>query len=228
MNILGQSIAEYQEIVEIVVLSLEVSFKSTLIATLFALGTGIPMILSELKIKKVFYRVISTLMGMPPVLMGLLVYLLLSRKGILGGWQLLFTKQAMIIAQSLLVYPIILGNMIGSMTSLSKVVKETCKGLGANNITTILYVIRECKMNIIAAVVAGFGRAISEVGAVMMVGGNIKGNTRVMTTYIALETGKGNFDKAIIIGFILLGISFIINILLYQMAEGKADGDFTT
>lgn len=156
-----------------------------------------------------------TLMSIPPVLMGLLVYLLLSRKGPLGEFELLFTPTAMIIAQTSLIFPIVFGLSISIIVKSGKDIKNTCTTLGANRFQTFLIIIKENKIQLLSVVTAAFGRAISEVGAVMIVGGNIKGFTRVMTTYIALETGKGNFNEALAIGVILLVISFIINAILH-------------
>lgn len=154
-------------------------------------------------------------MSIPPVLMGLLVYLLLSRKGPLGEFELLFTPTAMIIAQTSLIFPIVFGLSISIIVKSGKDIKNTCITLGANRFQTFLIIIKENKIQLLSVVTAAFGRAISEVGAVMIVGGNIKGFTRVMTTYIALETGKGNFNEALAIGGILLVISFIINAILH-------------
>jgi len=123
----------------------------------------------------------------------------------------------MIISQCLLVFPIIFGLTVSSVSEAAKDIHLTCITLGAGRRDTLLTIVSECRMQLLSVVTAGFGRAISEVGAVMMVGGNIRGKTRVMTTYIALETGKGNFEEAVFIGFVLLLISFIINIALYRI-----------
>jgi len=198
-------------------MSLTVSLSSTFISSIIGLILGIIVSLNEFKFKKHIMRVANTLMSLPPVLIGLLVYLLLSRKGPLGVFQLLFSPAAMIIAQSFLVFPIIFGLTVSSVSEIAIEVEKTCITLGARKIDTFFTIIKECKLQIFSVITAGFGRAISEVGAVMMVGGNIKGQTRVMTTYIALETGKGNFNEAIIIGFILLLISFTVNSVLFKL-----------
>lgn len=207
----------YNDILPVIMLSLRVSLTSALIASVFGLTLGIRTALNEFKFKKQLMRVTNTLMSLPPVLIGLLVYMLISRKGPLGSYGLLFTPTAMIISQSLLVFPIIFGLTVSSISDVAKDVEITCITLGAQKKDTLISIIRECRMQLLSVITAGFGRAISEVGAVMMVGGNIKGKTRVMTTYIALETGKGNFEEAVFIGIILLFISFLVNIVLHRV-----------
>jgi len=207
---------EYNDIFPVIGMSLRVSLTSTLIASILGLTLGIIVSLNEFIFKRPIMRVANTLMSLPPVLIGLLVYILLSRRGPLGGFQLLFTPTAMIISQSLLVFPIIFGLTVSSISEVALDVEKTCISLGADRKDTFFTILKECRLQILSVVTAGFGRAISEVGAVMMVGGNIKGATRVMTTYIALETGKGNFNEAIFIGFVLLFISFVVNSILYR------------
>ncbi len=209
--------ASYSDIFPVIMLSLRVSITSALIASVFGLTLGIVVALNEFKFKNQLMRVVNTLMSLPPVLMGLLVYMLISRKGPFGSYGILFTPVAMIISQSLLVLPIIFGLTASSVADSAKDIELTCITLGANKRDTVITIISECRMQLLSVVTAGFGRAISEVGAVMMVGGNIRGKTRVMTTYIALETGKGNFNEAVFIGIVLLLISFIINSALYRI-----------
>ncbi len=209
--------ASYSDIFPVIMLSLRVSVTSALIASIFGLALGIIVALNEFKFKNQLMRVVNTLMSLPPVLMGLLVYMLISRKGPFGSYGILFTPAAMIISQSLLVLPIIFGLTASSVADAAKDIELTCITLGANKRDTVITIISECRMQLLSVVTAGFGRAISEVGAVMMVGGNIRGKTRVMTTYIALETGKGNFNEAVFIGVVLLLISFIINSALYRI-----------
>lgn len=213
----------YREVIEVVLLSLFVSVSSTLISSATGIILSIPVALKEFKCKKYIIRLSETMMSVPPVLMGLVVYLTLSRKGPLGGLGLLFTTSAMIIAQSLLVLPIIFGLSVSVIDKQGKEVFKNCIALGAGKRDTAFYILKECKSQLLSVLAAGFGRAISEVGAVMMVGGNIKGETRVMTTYIALETGKGNFNEAITIGVILLLVSFMVNFLLHRINREYAD-----
>lgn len=208
---------EYNDMIPVILLSLKVSVTSTLIASIFGMTLGIITTLNEFKLKKSLMRVANTLMSLPPVLIGLLVYMLLSRKGPLGSFNLLFTPSAMIISQSLLVLPIIFGLTVSTLSESAKEIQHTCMSLGADKKDTLTAIISECRIQLLSIITAGFGRAISEVGAVMMVGGNIKSKTRVMTTYIALETGKGNFDEAVFIGIVLLFISFFINMVLHRM-----------
>lgn len=207
----------YNDILPVIMLSLRVSLTSTVIASIFGLTLGIITALNEFKYKKIIMRVINTLMSLPPVLIGLLVYMMISRKGPLGSLTLLFTPIAMIISQSILVFPIIFGLTVSSISQETKYIEQTCITLGASRKDTLLTIVSECRMQLLSVITAGFGRAISEVGAVMMVGGNIKGMTRVMTTYIALETGKGNFEEAVLIGIVLLVISFLVNSILYRI-----------
>ena len=211
----------YNDILPVIVLSLKVSVTSAFIASLLGLSTGIVVALNEFKLKKPIMRVANTLMSLPPVLIGLLVYMMLSRKGPFGTLGLLFSPEAMIISQTLLVFPIIFGLTVSSISEVAKDIELTCISLGADKKSTFITIVSECRLQLLSVITAGFGRAISEVGAVMMVGGNIKDKTRVMTTYIALETGKGNFDEAVIIGFILLFISFLVNSVLYRMQRSE-------
>jgi tungstate transport system permease protein len=202
------------DIVPVVTMSLIVSISSTIIASAAGISLGIPAALKDFKLKNIIISITDTLMSLPPVLMGLLVYLLLSRSGPLGKLQLLFTPIAMIIAQTLLIFPIVFGLTVSYFSKTAAEIRKTCLSLGAEENTVMLTIIKESKVYIMTILTVAFGRAISEVGAVMMVGGNIKGHTRVMTTYIALETGKGNFEGALIIGGTLLLISFLINFSL--------------
>lgn len=221
MNMLTDFFSNYNDIFPVILMSLFVSLSSVVIASVIGVTLGIPVALKEFKSKRLIMRVANTLMSLPPVLMGLIVYLLLSRKGPFGVFGLLFTPSAMIIAQTLLVTPIIFGLTVSAVSKTGKEVERTCISLGAGRMDTFISIIKESRIQILSIVTAGFGRAISEVGAVMMVGGNIKGFTRVMTTYIALETGKGNFNEAIIIGVILLVISFLLNSILHRIQESE-------
>lgn len=198
-----------------------VSLSSTFIAAFLGILLGIPVSLKNFKLKGILMRLTDTLMSIPPVLMGLIVYLVLSRSGPLGQFQLLFTPLAMIISQTLLIAPIVFGLTVSTLSNTSREVKKACLSLGGEKRDILFSVLNESKLQILTILTVAFGRAISEVGAVMMVGGNIKGHTRVMTTFIALETGKGNFEGAIIIGIILLAISFLINFLLHRIKGGN-------
>ncbi|MCX7708341.1 MAG: ABC transporter permease [Clostridia bacterium] len=208
-----------KEIYGIILLTIVVTVLSTIVAAALAVPTGIIIGSSEFRAKRLLIRLINTLMGLPPVVAGLIVYLLLSRKGPLGDFALLFTPAAMVIAQVLIILPIITGITIGAVKLKVKAIRETCAGLGLGNIRTLFMLFHECRYPVMSAVMAGYGRAIAEVGAVMLVGGNIQYNTRVMTTAIVLETGKGNYDRALALGIILLALSFLVNWLLQHIQE---------
>lgn len=207
------------EIYEIIGLSLFISSLSTAFAFFLSVPSGILIGLKRFKGRNIIIKIINTLMGFPPVLAGLLVYITVSRKGPLGSLGLLFTPAAMIIAQSLLVFPIICGMIINYVETKGVRVYEALYTLGANRFDMAKYIIIELKKEITSSVVAGFGRAISEVGAVMLVGGNIQHKTRVMTTYLVLQTNMGNYQGAIAIGLVLLLISFLVNTILNRISR---------
>lgn len=207
------------DILPVIAMSLIVSISSTILASAAGISIGIPVALKSFRFKEGIIRITDTLMSLPPVLMGLLVYLLLSRSGPLGELRLLFTPAAMIIAQTLLILPIVFGLTVSYFSKNAFEIKKTCLSLGADEKHVLFIIIKESKAYIMTILTVAFGRAVSEVGAVMMVGGNIKGHTRVMTTYIALETGKGNFSGAIAIGVVLLAISFFINYFMHKFSS---------
>ena len=225
---MGEFFSTYSDLFSVIGLSLYVSLTATILASLLGILSGIPFALLEFKGKGIIERISDTLLSMPPVLLGLLVYLLLSRKGPLGDLRLLFSPTAMIISQVLLVTPIVFTLVKNAVGTRGLAVQKTAYFLGAGKRDTYGLIIKECSNDFFTAVTNGFGRAISEVGAVMMVGGNIKGHTRVMTTYIAMETGKGNFDEAVIIGLILLIIAFFVNFLLYLFKRRSVNGNRST
>lgn len=203
------------ELLQVVLTSIHVSVTATIIASFISIFIGVPFAIKQFRIKRSILRITDTLMSIPPVLMGLIVFMILSKKGPLGKYNLLFTPSAMIIAQSLLILPIIFNLIVKQIQKNALDIRKTCIMLGGSNIDSLILIINECKNEIITAITTGFSRAISEVGSVIMVGGNIRGYTRVMTTYIALETNKGNFDGAVKIGIVLIIISFLINGLLH-------------
>ncbi len=208
------------ELMKIVLLSLRVSGAAIIISTLLGVPLGTWLGLKPEKKTAFVNKVIYTLMGLPPVVAGLLIYMLLSRMGPLGVLGLLYSPTAMIIAQVTLALPIVTGLTMVGVRSRGKEVEETARSLGAGPLLTAWTVVRESRIALLGAVVTGFGRVIAEVGAVMMVGGNIEGHTRVMTTAIVLETRKGNFEYAIGLGLILLLLSFLINTFLYRVQRG--------
>lgn len=199
---------------EILYITAQVTLTSVLLGTLIGIPLGTLMALKNFWGKGMLKNIIFTFMGLPPVLVGLVVYLFLSRSGPLGTLELLFTTKAMIIAQTILVIPIITGLTMAGIDNVLKPVKEMAITLGANSVQIAKLILWESRKAIFAAIITGFGRVVAEVGAVMLVGGDIQGYTRVMTTAIVLETRKGNYDMALALGIILLSLSFIINILL--------------
>lgn len=203
-----------QELYAIIFLSLKVSLAAVGVGMLFGIPLGTFLGMYEFRGRQLLTGLIYTLMGLPPVLVGVVVYLILSAKGPLGEWQLLFTPAAMVIAQALLVTPIITGLSMVAVRGKAKDYLETAVSMGANPLQTAWLILRESKLGIISAIATAFGRAIAEVGAVMLVGGNIEHMTRVMTTAIILETRKGNFNLGLGLGLVLLVISFMINTIL--------------
>lgn len=210
-----------KDLYSIIGLSLYVSGVAVAFASV--IGVVIGTILGLIPERKIAFitKIIYTLMGLPPVVGGLLVYMFISRRGILGGLGMLFTPRAMILAQIILALPIVIGLTMVTVRVKTKDVLDILKSLGASKKDILLALIKESRYGILGAVIAGFGRVIAEVGAVMMVGGNIEGHTRVLTTAIVLETRKGDFNMAMALGIILLLISFIINIALYRLQKGK-------
>ena len=210
-------------LMKIVCLSLRVSGAAIMISTLLGVPLGSFLGLKPERKTRFASKILYTLMGLPPVVAGLVIYLLLSRLGPLGVLGLLYTPTAMIIAQVALAFPIVAGLTLVGIRGRGKEVEETARTLGAGPLLTAWTVIRESRLAIFGAVVTGFGRVVAEVGAVMIVGGNIEGHTRVMTTAIVLEISKGNFELAIGLGLILLTIAFVINSLLYRFQKGGED-----
>jgi len=162
-------------------------------------------------------------MGFPPVVAGLLVYLLFSRSGPLGVLQLLYTPTAMVVAQIALAFPVIVGLSVLGLRGADKGVFDLALTLGATRAQASVALLREARLAILGAVITAFGNAISEVGAAMLVGGNIQGATRTLTTALVLETRQGSFDRAIALGIILLLVSFLVNIVLSRLGEGTSE-----
>ena len=214
------------ELYQIVFLSVVVSGTASILGALAGVPAGALLAFRRFPGRTLLIRVVYTLMGLPPVLAGLLVYLLLSSQGPFGRARLLFTPAAMVIVQFILVFPIVTGLTLVAVRDRDRLVRDTALALGATRWQADLAVIGESRRAIGAAVMAAFGRAIAEVGAVMLVGGNIQWQTRVMTTAIVLETRQGRFDVAIALGLILLALAFAVNTLVGQvtpMAGGKLD-----
>jgi tungstate transport system permease protein len=214
---------------QIVTLSLRVSGIALIISAIVGVPIGAMLGLSRFTGRGLFITLIYTGMGFPPVVIGLLVYLLLSRSGPLGQTELaliprLFTPGAMIMAQSIIAFPLIAGFTMAAALGVDPDIKLQTRSLGATRRQTILTVLSEARVGVLVAIVAGFGGIISEVGAVMLVGGNIEGKTRVLTTAIVLETRKGNFDLAMALGIILLGLAFVANFLILRLQGRTING----
>ncbi|HWR73154.1 MAG TPA: ABC transporter permease [Nitrospirota bacterium] len=210
------------ELFGIILLSLKVSGLALVIATMIGLPLGALLGLKRFPGRGLFISMTNTFMGLPPVVVGLFVYLLLSRKGPLGFLGLLYSPTAMIIAQTILALPIVTALCHAAIVNVDPVIRQAARTLGATPRQETLALIHEARYGILSAVIAAFGRVMAEVGSILIVGGNIAGYTRVMTTTIALETDKGNFELALALGIILLAISFIINAGLHAVQRKGA------
>ncbi|WP_070988191.1 ABC transporter permease [Halofilum ochraceum] len=199
------------DILGIVALSLRVSVTAVIIGTLIALPLGATLALARFRGRGIPITILNAFMGLPPVVVGLAVYLLLSRAGPLGQFGLLFTPGAMVIAQAILVLPLIAALTRQTIEDLAAEYREDLAALGANRLRMLPTLLWEGRFSLTTGVLAGFGRAIAEVGAVFIVGGNIDGVTRVMTTAITLETSKGNLGMALGLGIILIALTIGIN-----------------
>ena len=210
------------EIFNIVLLSLRVSLTAVILASLLGVYLGFLMAVKDYWGKRFSVALVNTLLALPTVVIGLIVYSLISRRGPLGVFGLLYTPSAMVVGQLILAAPIIIALTHSAVQGIDKRVRDTALTLGATDAQSAWMVIKEARYAVLAAVITGFGRVIAEVGAAMMLGGNIKGSTRVMTTAITLETAKGEFGFAIALGIILLLIAFVINILLHYFQSKRA------
>jgi len=214
-----------RELLDIILLSLRVSGTALLIATLIGLPFSALLGFKKFPLRGFIINMLNTFMGLPPVVVGLFVYLLLSRSGPLGFLALLYTPTAMIIAQTILSFPIVTSLCHSAIVSVDPIIRQASQTLGATPFQISLNIISEARYGIITGVMAGFGRVMAEVGAIIIVGGNIAGFTRVMTTTIALETDKGNFELALALGIILLLISLLIySALRYVQRKGMVAG----
>jgi tungstate transport system permease protein len=207
------------KLVEIVLLSLRVSLSAVGIATLLGLPLGAAIAVGRFPGRQTVVVVLNSLMGLPPVVVGLLVYLLLSRAGPLGPFGLLFTPSAMVIAQTILILPIIAALSRQAIEDAWREYEEQLRSLGAGRPSAALTLLWDTRFSLLTTILAGFGRAAAEVGAVMIVGGNIDGVTRVMTTTIALETSKGDLPLALGLGMILIAIILALNAAAYLTKE---------
>ena len=210
------------EVFEVMGVSLRVSLAATGLATVVSVPLGFLLSVSEFRGKRTVVGVINTLMALPTVVVGLLVYILLSRSGAFGFLGILYTPTAIVVGQFILALPIITALTYAAASSVDARVRKTAESLGAGPSQAAWMVLKEARLGIVAAVIAGFGRVIAEVGSAVMVGGNIRGYTRTMTTTIALETSKGNFVLGITLGLILLVVALSINLAVDTFLGRKA------
>jgi tungstate transport system permease protein len=207
------------EVIEIAGRSLRISGTSCLLASLICLPLASLIHFHQFPGKRALINIIQTLFSVPTVLVGLFVFVFFSRAGPLGFFGILLTPTAMVIGQMILITPLLLGFTISALSGVSKEIVDTATSLGASGFQTIWIVLREARYAVLAAVIMGFGRAISEVGCALLVGGNMRGVTRVITTTISMETAKGDFELAIALGIILLLLALIINIVLNRLQQ---------
>ena len=205
------------QVVEITVRSISISLTSVLIAALVDIPIGGIIEFHSFRGKRALINLIQTFYSLPTVTVGLLVFLLLSRSGPLGSLGLLFSPGGMIIGQTILITPIMIGLTISALGGVSVQIRETAASLGATDLQVIFTIMKEAKVAVIAAILLGFGRALSEVGVAMMIGGNIRGYTRVLTTAISLETSMGDLELSMALGIILISISLAVNLLLNRI-----------
>lgn len=207
------------EVLNITLLSLKVSGTATLISLVLGLSTGTLLALAEFPCKRLLVSIVNTGMGLPPVVVGLFVTIFLWRNGPFGFLDIMYTPAAMVIAQAIIATPIVTGITLASIQNLPANLQLQILALGATRLQMVLILIKEARLPLLAGVMAGFGGVISEVGASIMVGGNIKGYSRVLTTATVMETGRGNFDVAIALSVILLLLCFLINYVLTRIQQ---------
>jgi tungstate transport system permease protein len=207
------------EVMEITGRSLGISVTSTLLAAVLCMPLGSMIHFYRFPGRRMLINLIQTFYSMPTVVVGLLVFILFSRAGPLGGLGLLFTPTVMVIGQVILITPVLLGLIISGLSGVDRVIADTARSLGASGFQTAWVIVREARFAVMAAVIMAFGRAISEVGLAIMVGGNIRGFTRVLTTAISLETSKGDIELSLALGIILVFIALIINLALNRIQQ---------
>jgi tungstate transport system permease protein len=232
MNTLGLAFAEAwsmigradAKLLEIVSLSLRVSLSAVVVATLLALPFGAALAVTRFPGRDALVVVVNALLGLPAVVVGLAIYLLLSRAGPLGAFGILFTPAAMVVAQAVLIFPLIAALARQAVADAWREYAEQFRSLGAGPVASSLALLHDLRFSLVTIVLAAFGRAIAEVGAVMIVGGNIDGVTRVMTTAIALETSKGDLPLALGLGIVLLAIVLVLNVAAHLLKERAQRG----
>ena len=209
------------ELLNIVLVSLSVSGLATAAASLVGIPAGFFLAYSRLPGQRIYITLLNTLLALPTVVIGLFVYMFISRRGVFGSLGLLYTQKAIIIGQFILIVPLITALTIAAISRVDERYRNTAKTLGANAWQTALVVLREARFGIAAAVISAFGRVISEIGTSMMLGGSIKGYTRTMTAAMALEYDKGSFTLAIALGLVLMTLSLLVNIV-FQLVQGRS------
>jgi len=207
------------EVMEIAGRSLSISVTSALLASLICVPLASLIHFHQFRGKRALISLVQTFFSIPTVAIGLFVFVMFSRAGPFGGLGLMFTPTVMVLGQMLLVTPILLGLTISALSGVDRGIIDTARSLGASGLQTAIVVLREARFAVMAAIIMGFGRAISEVGIAIMVGGNIRGFTRVITTAISLETQKGELELSIALGIILISIALIINIILNRVQQ---------
>ena len=215
-------VAGDREIWSILLLSLQVSGSATLISLALGIPAGAALALSRFPGRGLVVSAVNSGMALPPVVVGLFVTILLWRSGPLGGFEILYTPAAIVIAQAVIASPIVVGITLAAVQSVPREFRLQLLALGASRTQMVWVVLREARLPMLAAVMAGFGGVISEIGASMMVGGNIKGQTRTLTTAMVLETGKGNFEVAIALSLLLLLLVFLVNWALTAIQQRHA------
>jgi len=209
------------EVINITLFSLKVSGIATFISLFIGISSGTAIALLRFPGKKIIVSIVNTGMGLPPVVVGLFVTIFLWRNGPFGFMEILYTPSAMIIAQAIIATPIVMGITVAAVQQLPEKLRLQIIALGATRSQMVWTLVKEAKLPLLAAVMAGFGGVISEVGASIMVGGNIKGYTRVLTTATVMETSKGNFDIAIALSIILLVMAFLVNLVLTLVQQRR-------
>jgi tungstate transport system permease protein len=208
-----------REVLAILWLSLQVSGLATGFALVLGIPAGAALALARFPGRTLIVSAVNTGMGLPPVVVGLFVTLLLWRSGPLGAYEILYTPAAIVVAQAVIATPIVVGITLAAVQNVPAAFRLQLLGLGASRTQTVWWVLKEARLPMLAAVMAGFGSVISEIGASMMVGGNIRGETRTLTTAMVLETGKGEFDVAIALAMLLLLLMFVVNWILTRLQQ---------
>ena len=209
------------ELYGIISRSLLISGAATLLAMVVGIPLGYALARGRFPGRTILLGLVNTGMGMPPVVVGLVVWLLLTRSGPFGSWELIYTPQAMVIAQLIIATPLVVGFTAASIQALPAQLPDLLTSLGAGRVRSLWILSREARLGLLAAVMAGFGAIISEVGASMTVGGNLRGSTRVLTTAIVTETSRGNLPVALALGCLLLTLAFLVNLLLTLVQQRR-------